>query len=111
MANIPGTVFMIIGAVVAIVSLFLEEIRFFVIIGVLFFLYGGIKALAKKKKPKPHKIHHPHCPFCNKMVKTHDNFCSHCGGYLKHQRSNPYLHNSGHNQGHYTQNNQVRRVP
>jgi len=111
MANISGTVFLIIGAVVSIISLFMEDLRFFVIVGIAFMLYGGGKLLFSKKKKPVHKLHKHHCPFCNRQVDPRDNFCRACGGYLKHQGGNPNLNHSSHHQNYNRQYNQVRRVP
>jgi len=122
MASIHWSAFMIIGAIVSIVSYFLvEELFVFTYVGLAFIVWGLLKLIYKKltapKNPKPHhqhkkhRVHHPHCPFCNIIIKPHDNFCSHCGGYLKHQRGNPNLNNSRNHQNPQGYQNQVRRVP
>ena len=122
MASIPGIVFIIIGVVVSIVSFFfVEAIYAFTYVGLAFIGYGLIKIIYKKltkskeaktHQPhhKKHRTHHPHCPFCNNIILPHNNFCSHCGAYLKNQGSNPNLNSSGQHQSPQGYQNQVRRV-
>jgi len=119
MARISGEVFIIIGIIVAITSFFVKAIFFFVYVGAGFIIWGGIKLLytklAGEEKPKKqhaqHKSHHRLCPYCNRQVKPHDNFCSNCGALLKHQRRNVNLNQASHNQYHNRDHHQIRRVP
>ncbi len=123
MAKIPGIVFIIIGAVVAITSIIVRSIFFFIYVGAGFILWGGGKILysrlAEEEKPKKdmarqhvhHKAPNHSCPYCNRLTRPHDNFCSNCGALLKHQRGHENLNQGSHNQHNYGYNNQIRRVP
>lgn len=111
MARISGIVFIIVGIIVTITSyFFVEEIFVFSYIGILFIVWGIIKIIYKKltspskkktdfiKQHKKHRNRRPHCPYCNKVIVIHDNFCSNCGALLKNQRSNPNFQNTGQQQ-------------
>ncbi len=121
MAEIPATAFLIIGAVVAIISLFVKSIFFFVYVGAGFMLYGGGKILYARLKnkdaPKKAQHHAPHqsrqrlCPYCNRQVRPHDNFCANCGALLKHQGRHEHFNQGRYNQHNQGYDNQVRRVP
>ncbi len=97
--SIPGSVFLMIGAFVSIASYFIDKLRnannlrFFIIVGLLFAIYGIYKILIQKalnmgkiKKQYKHtpeyykKSHeYKYCPKCGSKLRESFNFCYNCG--------------------------------
>ena len=87
----------IIGAIVAIASLFIPHMGFFVYVGVALFIYGVVRLYIigiKRERHRKQKIQHYHaqpqmpsqtqrCPKCHTLIRPNDNFCSRCGQILK----------------------------
>ena len=109
MTEIHGAVFVGVGLLVAAIS-FSLKIYLFILVGLALVVWGAVK-ISQQEKKKPTHMQHPHCPFCNNRVQNHDNFCSHCGAYLKHQRGHPNLQKGSYHQHYNRYNHQIRRVP
>ena len=103
---IPAGVWLIVGVIVTVVSLFLPDIRYFMVIGLIFLLFGIIKVVARQKKKrhdpsidhtyhtqqapdytkgKQHmqyeQAHHPgkKCYICGMRSPMSANYCARCG--------------------------------
>jgi hypothetical protein len=99
MAPLNPILITIIGAVVAITSLFIPHLQFFIYVGIAFFVYGIIRLYIlgiKREKERKGRIQHYHaplstpsqtykCPRCHVLVRPNDNFCSRCGQILRRQ--------------------------
>ena len=90
MASIHGAAFVVVGAVVAIVS-YMVEMWLFLFLGLGFVVWGAGKLLLKKKHAKRHVHHRPHhhvphqrCPACSAVIKPGANFCWNCGQRLRY---------------------------
>jgi hypothetical protein len=106
MADIPAAVYILVGLVVTIASIFIaprgaddRPLIFFIYIGIIMMVWGlgkygyrkvtaPKKVLPTKQVPiQPHRAqvvhHHAHhaerCPHCGNTVAPHDNFCGRCG--------------------------------
>ncbi len=92
--SIPPFVWLGVGAVVVVVSLLMSSLRLFVIVGVVFILWG-IGSLYRGRKDTPavaqgHTYHTkaPHvegkqrCFVCGSLNSPKANFCGHCGHRL-----------------------------
>jgi len=100
MAEIPGWVFIGIGAFVAVASLFFGVRRFilFIVAGAVMVIIGIIKLMSEKKPkrkthttihhvappPTNHRQHHivKYCPHCGISGNLGDYYCSRCGSRL-----------------------------
>ena len=100
MAAIHGSVYLIVGLVVAIYSYFMDKKKFFVfiIIGAIFILVGIAKLIINRAKQPKQDIHRPihaqkyqqpvqkveqtiaaYCHKCGSAIRHFDNFCGRCG--------------------------------
>ena len=103
MVKISGTVFLVVGLAVAILSFAIDKQRFFLflVLGVIFAFIGVFKVFTAKSRkrgtvPSPaqtpkHPMHQrshtsPYvafCPSCGNAVRSTDHFCNKCGLQLR----------------------------
>ena len=95
MAKIPPLIYIGVGLLVVIISMFsFAKFFFFFVIGMIFVLVGLIRLLlnwANPQKENPsHKVyqnykpvnqaqHYKRCKFCANAMRAQDYFCSRCG--------------------------------
>lgn len=98
MAELSPFTWLGVGAVVLAVSLFMRELRFFAVVGVIFILFGGLRLLIKSRsKEQPGHTYHTKAPepaagkrrcfVCGTTNSAQANFCGHCGHRLRHEAS------------------------
>ena len=91
--KIPGWVFILIGAIIAITSYFVPHLKFFFYVGVALFAYGIAKLvfsfIVKEEKEDAYvqqamnEVQELRCKKCSNFIRNFDNFCSYCGMRLK----------------------------
>lgn len=95
MASLSPFTWIVVGLLVTVVSLFLEGLRFFAIVGVLFLIFGLARLVFARRSKKSEANHTYHrnvpgkpeagkrkCWVCGAQNSSAANFCGHCGHRL-----------------------------
>jgi len=98
MAKIPGAALVMIGGIVALVSLFIDGMILFVPVGGCIALWGAIKIYIGPTKTRHVQEIAIRCPRCQRQVKENFNYCWYCGNPLKNQGGYPHLNKGSHHQ-------------